>query len=102
MTAPSPRNRSAVSRVARATRMGPVMTGAGERGEPELTMRALFSGTAIGGVLAAANVFMGLKTGWNDSGNITACIVGFAIMTAWARRRRIAATELNTVQSIAT
>jgi uncharacterized oligopeptide transporter (OPT) family protein len=70
----------------------------GELGVREMTLRAVVSGCLIGGVLAMANVYMGLKTGFNDSGNITGCIAGFAIMSAW--RGRVAPTELNAVQNM--
>jgi uncharacterized oligopeptide transporter (OPT) family protein len=62
---------------------------------PELTVRAVAIGCAVGAVLATTNVYMGLKTGWNDSGNVTAAILGFALLgvvrsrpTSRNRRRR--------------
>ncbi|MBK8010320.1 MAG: OPT/YSL family transporter [Deltaproteobacteria bacterium] len=55
------------------------------RHERELTPRALLVGALIGAVLALANLSMGLKTGWNESGNITASILGFAAFAAVSR-----------------
>jgi len=52
----------------------------------ELSLRAVLAGCGIGAILAAGNVYMGLKTGWGDQGNITASLAGFAIF-AFARRR---------------
>ena len=51
----------------------------------ELTLRAVVAGCGIGAVLAVGNVYMGLKTGWADQGNITASLAGFAIF-AFVRR----------------
>ncbi|MCB9652962.1 MAG: OPT/YSL family transporter [Deltaproteobacteria bacterium] len=51
----------------------------------ELTPRALVVGSLIGAVLALANLSMGLKTGWNESGNITASVLGFATFAALSR-----------------
>jgi uncharacterized oligopeptide transporter (OPT) family protein len=51
----------------------------------ELSLRAVLAGCAIGSVLAVGNVYMGLKTGWGDQGNITASLAGFAVF-AFARR----------------
>lgn len=62
---------------------------------------------AIGGllaiVLALSNLYMGLKTGLSDSGNITASVLGFALLTAWARvsGARPSMEETNLVQTIA-
>jgi uncharacterized oligopeptide transporter (OPT) family protein len=53
----------------------------------ELTLRALLAGLALGAVLAIANVYAGLKTNWWDSGNLTAAIVGFALLAPGARLR---------------
>jgi uncharacterized oligopeptide transporter (OPT) family protein len=51
----------------------------------ELSLRAVLAGCGIGAILAVGNVYMGLKTGWGDQGNITASLAGFAIF-AFARR----------------
>ena len=72
--------------------------------EPELTGRALVIGCAIGAVLATANVYMGLKTGFTDSGNVTASIIGFALLGVLHRLggRASSALETNIAQSAAT
>ena len=51
----------------------------------ELTLRAVLAGCGIGAILAVGNVYMGLKTGWIDQGNITAAILGFALFAALRR-----------------
>ena len=61
----------------------------------ELTLRALIAGAAIGVVLAAGNVYMGLKTGWTDTGNVTAGVLGFAIFGLLGRRAAYGRLENN-------
>jgi uncharacterized oligopeptide transporter (OPT) family protein len=53
----------------------------------ELTARALGVGLLIGGMLAVTNVYMGLKTGWWESGSVTAAVLGFSALAAVSRRR---------------
>jgi putative OPT family oligopeptide transporter len=53
--------------------------------EPELTVRALLFGCAMGVLLAAGNVYTGLKTGFIDGGSITAALMGFAFFSAFKR-----------------
>jgi uncharacterized oligopeptide transporter (OPT) family protein len=57
------------------------------RASPEVTLRAVTVGLAVGAVLAIGNVYMGLKTGWWDSGSITAAVIGFGVLGPGARRR---------------
>jgi uncharacterized oligopeptide transporter (OPT) family protein len=52
---------------------------------PALTLRAAVAGALVGLPLAVGNLYMGLKTGWWDSGSITASIVGFALLGALSR-----------------
>jgi OPT family oligopeptide transporter len=68
------------------------------RGEAELTFRAVVAGCVLGAVLAAANVYTGLKTGFLDGGSITASVLAFA----WFRaaKRRYGALENNLTQTI--
>src|SRR6266581_3354 len=68
---------------------------------PELTARALAVGLGIGALLAVGNVYMGLKTGWWDSGSITASLIAFALLSAWSRPggRRASARETNLAQT---
>ncbi|HYQ81196.1 MAG TPA: OPT/YSL family transporter, partial [Anaeromyxobacteraceae bacterium] len=49
---------------------------------PALTLRAALAGALVGLPLAVGNLYMGLKTGWWDSGSITSAILGFAILSA--------------------
>jgi uncharacterized oligopeptide transporter (OPT) family protein len=52
---------------------------------PALTLRAAVAGALVGLPLAVGNLYMVLKTGWWDSGSITASIVGFALLGALSR-----------------
>ncbi|MBZ4415415.1 OPT/YSL family transporter [Myxococcus sp. RHSTA-1-4] len=69
----------------------------------ELTARALGVGLLIGGMLAVTNVYMGLKTGWWESGSVTAAVLGFSALAAVSRRRGSPYTRLenNITQSAA-
>jgi len=51
----------------------------------EATVRALVSGCGLGALLAAGNVYTGLKTGFIDGGGITAALVAFMFFSS-ARR----------------
>lgn len=66
----------------------------------ELTARALGSGALVGVVLAVGNIYMGLKTGWWDSGNIFAAILGYAFFSA-NRARPYTVLENNVTQAAA-
>src|SRR5436190_14669011 len=48
-------------------------------GDPQLTVRAIATGLALGFVLSFANVYIGLKTGWFFSMALAACLSSFAI-----------------------
>jgi uncharacterized oligopeptide transporter (OPT) family protein len=54
-------------------------------------------------VLAAGNVYTGLKTGFIDGGGITAALIGFTLLSAWKRAGRPAygALENNITQTTA-
>ncbi|NPC86063.1 OPT family oligopeptide transporter, partial [Pyxidicoccus fallax] len=83
------------------TAVAPVVA---EAPEPrELTARALGVGLLIGGLLAVTNVYMGLKTGWWESGSITAAVLGFSALATVSRRRGVPYTPLenNMTQSAA-
>jgi len=69
----------------------------------ELTARALLLGCAIGAVLAAGNVYTGLKTSFIDGGSITAALLGFTFFTTWKRlaRNPYLALENNITQTTA-
>ncbi|HEX5657799.1 MAG TPA: OPT family oligopeptide transporter [Polyangiales bacterium] len=67
--------------------------------EPELTLRALIAGSLLGALLAAANVYTGLKTASIDGGSITASVLGVAIFRG--ARRRFGPLENNLTQTIA-
>ncbi|MBN1207358.1 MAG: OPT/YSL family transporter [Myxococcaceae bacterium] len=69
----------------------------------ELTGRALVGGCLIGTGLAVTNVYMGLKTGFWESGSIVAAVLGFSGLSALGRRGGAMPTMLenNLTQSAA-
>ncbi|KAJ8592368.1 OPT superfamily oligopeptide transporter [Rhizopogon salebrosus TDB-379] len=48
--------------------------------ERQLTIRALVVGCLLGAVIAASNVYLGLKTGWTFGASLFGSIFGFAIL----------------------
>ncbi|KKY18358.1 putative oligopeptide transporter [Phaeomoniella chlamydospora] len=46
----------------------------------QFTVRAVLVGCILGGVIAAANVYLGLKTGWTFGASLFGSIFGFAIL----------------------
>ena len=69
----------------------------------ELTPRAIAAGCAVGVVLAAGNVYTGLKIGFIDSGSLTATLVTFTMFAALRRfgPRAFTALENNVAQTVA-
>jgi len=69
----------------------------------EATARALIAGCGIGALLAAGNVYTGLKTGFIDSCSIPAALIGFMLFSG-ARslsRHRYGVLENNITQTTA-
>lgn len=66
---------------------------------PELTIRAVLTGMALGGVLSICNIYAGLKIGWGMNMSVTAALLGFAIWKAFevggARQFSILENNLN-------
>ncbi len=46
--------------------------------DPQLTLRAVFTGLVIGAVLAPCNIYSGLKIGWAFNMSIAAALIGLA------------------------
>jgi uncharacterized oligopeptide transporter (OPT) family protein len=69
----------------------------------ENTARALVTGCAIGVVLAAGNVYTGLKTAYIDGGSITAALLSFMLFSTFKRlgRTPYGALENNITQTTA-
>jgi putative OPT family oligopeptide transporter len=68
--------------------------------QAEATARALVVGSGLGVLLAAANVYCGLKTGFIDGGSITASLLGSALLGLIGRRTG-SPLEVNIVQTVA-
>jgi len=69
----------------------------------ELTGRAVATGAIIGVLLAAGNVYTGLKTGFIDPGALTATLVSFAVFASVRRfgTRAFTRLENNVAQTVA-
>lgn len=69
----------------------------------ELTVRAVLTGAVIGMLLAAANVYTGLKSGFIDSGALTATLVSFTVFASVRRfgGRAFTRLENNVAQTVA-
>ena len=65
---------------------------------PQLTWRALWMGTALGGVLSLTNLYIGLKAGWGIGVTITACIVSYGIWSVLLKAR-IARTPMTILEN---
>jgi uncharacterized oligopeptide transporter (OPT) family protein len=48
----------------------------------QISVRAIVTGMAIGGVMSISNLYVGLKTGWCLGVTITACIIAYALFSA--------------------
>ncbi|WP_437964193.1 OPT family oligopeptide transporter [Sorangium sp. So ce260] len=72
---------------------------------PQLTLRAIVMGAALGFVLAFTNLYIGLKIGWHIGVAITACLLSFAIWGSFVRlgvaRTPMTILENNCMQSTA-
>lgn len=50
-----------------------------------LTVRAMVLGVLVGTVTTLENIYFALKYGWTVTNNISAAILGFALLRAWSR-----------------
>jgi len=55
------------------------------RPAPELTIRAILTGMAIGAVLSPCNVYSGLKIGWSFNMSVAAGLIAYALWNTLAR-----------------
>ncbi|KAG0694195.1 OPT oligopeptide transporter protein-domain-containing protein [Suillus ampliporus] len=53
--------------------------------EQQLTVRAVLVGCILGGIIAASNIYIGLKTGWTFGSALFGAILGFAILKPLSR-----------------
>jgi hypothetical protein len=51
----------------------------------QLTPRAVVMGMLLGGVMTLSNLYVGLKIGWSVGVTITACILAYALFSAFRR-----------------
>lgn len=73
--------------------------------QPQLTVRAIATGTVLGFVLSFSNVYIGLKTGWFFGVALASCLVSFALWRGFASlglaRKPLSMLETNCMQSTA-
>lgn len=76
-------------------------------GEPEITLRGLLLGLAIGAILSLSNLYVGFKTGWSLGVTITAAIMSFALFKSLRKvlpfifRKDMGLLEINILQTTA-
>ena len=69
------------------------------RNEPQLTVRAALMGMVLGSTLGAANLYIGLKVGWNFGMSITASVLAYLFFSITGRP--LSTLENNTSQTAA-
>ena len=69
--------------------------------ERQLSWRAISTGCAIGVVVAAMNISIGLQIGWTFGGSILAAVLGYAIFRALRPARKFGVLETNLRQTTA-
>lgn len=73
--------------------------------EPQLTVRALIAGSALGGVMSVSNLYIGMKVGWSLGMALTSTILAFAMFKGLQvlriSTRELSSLENNTVASAA-
>jgi OPT family oligopeptide transporter len=67
-------------------------------GEAQLTVRAVVVGCLLGGLVAAMNIYFGLKTGWSIGGSLIAAILGYAVF-AVIPNSKLTRLEANIIQT---
>lgn len=68
-------------------------------GAPQLTVRAVLTGSAIGAVMCLSNLYVSLKTGLAMGVAVTACVLAYALPRVLGQR--LSMLECNAAQSVA-
>ena len=68
-------------------------------GELQLTVRAVVIGCFMGVLIAAMNIYLGLKTGWGIGGSIIAAILAYAVFSMLRPKRPFTPLETNIAQT---
>ena len=68
-------------------------------GEQQLTLRAVLAGCALGGIVTAMNLYLGLKIGWSIGGSLMAAILGFAFFAMLKPKKPYTVLEANITQT---
>jgi OPT family oligopeptide transporter len=67
--------------------------------EAQLTVRAVIAGCLIGGVVAAMNIYFGLRTGWGIGGSIIAAILSYSLFQILNPKQEFSILETNIAQT---
>src|SRR2546422_8559313 len=74
-------------------------------GQPQLTLRAIGFGIAIGALMCLSNLYVFFKTGWSLGVTLTAAILAFAVFRGLGAlgiiRRPLTALESNALTTVA-
>jgi uncharacterized oligopeptide transporter (OPT) family protein len=72
-------------------------------GEREFSFRAVLAGCLLGGVVAAMNIYLGLRIGWSFGGSLIAAILGFALFSVLGKagllKQKYTVLEANITQT---
>ncbi|MCP4809222.1 MAG: OPT family oligopeptide transporter [Proteobacteria bacterium] len=72
-------------------------------GESGFSLRAVLVGGSLGSVVAAMNIYLGLRIGWSFGGSLIAAILGFAIFTMLTKsgilKKKFGVLEANITQT---
>lgn len=68
-------------------------------GELQLTVRSVLIGCVIGALLAAMNIYLGLRIGITEGGSLIAAILSFALFTALSPKVPFTVLETNIAQT---
>ncbi len=68
-------------------------------GETQLTFRAIATGCAIGGLVAAMNIYFGLRTGWSIGASLISAILGYSFFAALRPKLPFSVLETNITQT---
>ncbi|MEE2960659.1 MAG: OPT family oligopeptide transporter [Myxococcota bacterium] len=69
------------------------------KNELQLTARAVITGTAMGAVVSAMNIYFGLRTGWSIGGSLIAAILSFAFFQVVKPKNKFTPLETNIAQT---
>jgi len=70
-----------------------------QKGELQMTMRAIVVGCLIGGIVSAMNIYFGLRTGWGFGGSLIAAILSYSFFQVLNPKKEFGVLETNIAQT---